>query len=266
MMPPLAAESVDLAYGSTAVLTGLTLRFAPGTFTALIGPNGCGKSTLLRALARVLAPQAGSVLLGGELVSALPTRAVARALSYLPQTPLAPPGLSVRELIALGRYPHRQRLGLESPTDRQAIAAALDEVGLTSLGMTDLDQLSGGQKQRAWIGMALAQGAALLLLDEPTNHLDLAHQIDVLSLLRRLADGGRTVIVVLHDLQLAARYADRLVALHRGAIAADGPPTQVITPELLRQVFAIEAAVISDPLTGTPLCLPRRACLPEHPA
>ena len=257
MTHPLAAEAVVLAYDRTVVVDGLTVEFPKGSLTALIGPNGCGKSTLLRALARALRPRTGRVLLEGRPLLYLPTREVARLLSYLPQSPSAPPGLSVRELIALGRFPHRQGLGGEGSTDRTAIDGALLAVGLAGRGDDEVDALSGGQRQRAWIGMALCQGATTLLLDEPTSHLDLAHQIEVLTLLRRLADEGRTVVVVLHDLQLAARHADRLIAMVDGRIAAQGTPVDVITPDVLRRVFAIAADVIPDPQTGTPLCLPR---------
>lgn len=254
---PLAASGLVLAYERTVVVDGLSVEFAPGSITALIGPNGCGKSTLLRAFARVLAPRAGAVQLGGIPLATLATREIAKSLSYLPQTPTAPPGLTVRELVTLGRFPHRRGLGGATAVDRQAVGHALAAVGLAGQHDVDLDQLSGGQRQRAWIGMALCQEAAVLLLDEPTSHLDPAHQLEVMLLLRRVAAAGRTVVVVLHDLQLAARHADRLIALADGRIAAHGVPSDVITPTVLERVFAIRADVIADPLTGTPICLPR---------
>jgi iron-siderophore transport system ATP-binding protein len=255
----LAAESVSLAYDDRVVVRDLDLQLTDGSFTAIVGPNGCGKSTLLRALGRLLRPAGGRVLLDGRAIARTPTREVARVLGLLPQTPVAPEGLTVGDLVARGRHPHQSWLRQWSRDDEAAVAEALTWTDMADLADRPVDELSGGQRQRAWISMALAQGTDLLLLDEPTTYLDLSHQIDVLELVARLhAERGRTVVVVLHDLNLAARYAQRLVAMDDGALVASGLPDEVLTEQLLAEVFDLEARIVPDPVTGTPMVVPVR--------
>ncbi|MDQ3600136.1 MAG: ABC transporter ATP-binding protein [Actinomycetota bacterium] len=253
----LRAEAVRLAYGDRVVVDGLDLDVFGGTITAVIGPNGCGKSTLLRALGRLMKTRGGQVLLDGKRIDRMSTRQVATVLGVLPQAPVAPEGLSVADLVARGRHPHQAWYRQWSSDDETAVAEALHWTGMFDLADRPVDELSGGQRQRVWISMALAQGTDLLLLDEPTTFLDLAHQVDVLDLVERLhAETGRTVVMVLHDLNLAARYAQRLVAMKDGAIAAQGAPADVLTEELLAEVFELEARVVTDPVAGTPMVVP----------
>jgi iron complex transport system ATP-binding protein len=255
----LAAERVRLAYDDRVVVHDLDLQLTEGSFTAIVGPNGCGKSTLLRALGRLMRPAAGRVLLDGRAIARTPTREVARVLGLLPQTPVAPEGLTVADLVTRGRHPHQTWLRQWSRDDEAVVAEALAWTDMTGLADRPVDALSGGQRQRAWISMALAQGTDLLLLDEPTTYLDLSHQIDVLELVGRLhAERGRTVVVVLHDLNLAARYAQRLVAMKDGVLVASGTPGEVLTEPLLADVFDLEARVLPDPVTGTPMVVPVR--------
>jgi iron complex transport system ATP-binding protein len=254
---PLQARRLTVAYDDAVVVNELDLAIPREQITAVVGANGCGKSTLLRALARLIAPRAGSVVLDGREISDLPSREVANRLGVLPQSPLAPDGLTVEDLVARGRYPHQGLFRQWSPSDEAAVEAALAATGTTELRDRALDELSGGQRQRAWIAMTLAQQTELLLLDEPTTFLDLAHQIDVLDLLDGLvADHGRTVVMVLHDINQACRYADQLVALRDGRVHAAGAPIDVVDHAFIRDVFDLQAHVIDDPVTGTPLCLP----------
>lgn len=256
--PRLEARDVDLGYHrDQLIVEGLSLSIPDGEVTVLVGANACGKSTLLRGLARLLAPERGTVLLDGKDIHHRPTREVAVTLGLLPQTPVAPDGITVADLVARGRHPHQRWYRQWSSDDEAVVAEALRRAGIEELAERPVDELSGGQRQRAWIALALAQDTELLLLDEPTTYLDLAHQVEVLDLVRALnRRNGRTVVMVLHDLHLASRYADHLVAMRGGAIVAAGPPTEVVTAELVREVFGLEAQVISDPLTGTPLVLP----------
>jgi iron complex transport system ATP-binding protein len=255
----LAADDVTLAYGDHVVVRDLDLQLTEGSFTAIVGPNGCGKSTLLRALGRLMRPAGGQVLLDGQAIARTPTREVARVLGLLPQAPVAPEGLTVADLVARGRHPHQSWLRQWSRDDEAVVGEALAWTDMADVADRPVDELSGGQRQRAWISMALAQGTDLLLLDEPTTYLDLSHQIDVLELVGRLhAERGRTVVVVLHDLNLAARYAQRLVAMKDGALVASGTPEEVLTEQLLADVFDLEARILTDPVAGTPMVVPVR--------
>jgi len=256
-MSTLNTEHLSLSYDNTPIIETLNLTTPSGEITALIGPNGCGKSTLLRGLARLLKPRGGAVLLDGRAIHTVPTRELARQLSILPQAPTAPEGITVRELVSQGRYPHQGWFQQWSDADEAAVEKALTLTGLLPLADRLVDTLSGGQRQRAWIAMTLAQETGTLLLDEPTTYLDLAHQIEVLELLSQLNTlEGRTVVMVLHDLNHAARYAHHLVALCGGEVIAQGRPEEVITEAVIRQVFQVESLVIPHPLLGTPLCLP----------
>lgn len=251
------AKNLSLCYEtSTNVIHQLNLTLFPGTITALVGPNGCGKSTLLRGISRLLKPAQGSVYLNGHDIHAMKAKDLARQLGILPQSPTAPEGLTVHELVAQGRYPHQNWFQQWSGEDERIVAEALKTTNLTMFADRPVDTLSGGQRQRAWIAMALAQQTDVLLLDEPTTYLDLAYQIDVLDLLAELNEQGRTIIMVLHDLNQAARYADMMVALRGGQIVAQGTPEDVMTVENIRQVFGLRAEVIPDPVTGTPMCVP----------
>lgn len=253
----LEASSLSVGYGERLVVDTLDLSIVGGTVTAVIGPNGCGKSTLLRALGRLLPARSGAVLLDGRQIDRMPTRDVARILGLLPQAPSAPEGLTVADLVARGRHPHQSWYRQWSADDKAAVDAALEMTGISDLAERTVDELSGGQRQRAWISMALAQGTDLLLLDEPTTYLDLAHQIDVLDLVQELHSSmGRTIIMVLHDLNLAARYADTIVAMRDGRIVAQGAPADVLTEALLLDVFGLDARVVEDPVSGTPLVVP----------
>ncbi len=255
--PRLRAETLDVGYGDHLVIRELDLDVLDGGVTTVIGPNGCGKSTLLRALGRLLRPQAGQVVLDGRRIDQVPTREVARTLALLPQAPLAPEGLVVCDLVARGRHPRQSWLRQWSRDDEAVVDRTLRWTSMSELADRPIDELSGGQRQRAWIAMALAQDTDLLLLDEPTTYLDLSHQVEVLDLIHRLnRERGRTVVMVLHDLNLAARYSDRLVALQDGRIVADGAPADVLTPALLRSTFRLDARVIDDPVYGRPLVVP----------
>lgn len=257
-MSVLQAEKLSLSYDTTPIIHSLDLETPSGQITALIGPNGCGKSTLLRGLARLLKPKVGSVLLNGYAIQTIPTKQLAKELGILPQAPVAPEGITVRELVAQGRYPHQDWFQQWSHADEDALQKALTLTTLTHLADRAVDTLSGGQRQRAWIAMALAQETDILLLDEPTTYLDLAHQLEVLELLVKLNQEGKTIIMVLHDLNHAAHYADHLVALADGRISAQGTSHEVITEEIIRDVFGVESQVIPHPITGKPLCLPLR--------
>ncbi|MET8756397.1 ABC transporter ATP-binding protein [Lentzea sp. NPDC004782] len=253
----LEASSLSVGYGERLVVDTLDLSVVSGTVTAVIGPNGCGKSTLLRALGRLLPARSGAVLLDGKQIDRMATKDVARVLGLLPQSPSAPEGLTVADLVARGRHPHQTWYRQWSSDDAAAVDAALAMTGISDLAERTVDELSGGQRQRAWISMALAQGTDLLLLDEPTTYLDLAHQIDVLDLVQELhATMGRTIVMVLHDLNLAARYADTIVAMRDGRIVAQGTPAEVLTEQLLLDVFGLDARVVDDPVAGTPLVVP----------
>jgi iron complex transport system ATP-binding protein len=252
----LEARQLSLAYGPRLVVRDLELAIGRAAVTALIGANGSGKSTILRALSRLLSPLHGAVLLDGKAIHQQPTREIAKRLAFLPQRGESPEGLTVYELVANGRFPHRSALGGLGASDRDAIERAIRTVALEALSDRPIDLLSGGERQRAFIAMALAQETEYLLLDEPTTFLDLRHQLEVLDLVRGLhRDAGKTVVMVLHDLNLAARYADRIVAVRGGNIVAAGVPDAVVHPEVLKEVFGVTATVIRDPRYGTPHCL-----------
>ena len=254
--PLLAAHDLSLAYDGRTVVDRLTTQVPRGLLTVVVGANACGKSTLLRGLARLVRPEQGAVLLDGRSVHELPTREVARRMGLLPQSPVAPDGITVADLVARGRYPHQRLLRRWSAQDEQAVTEALTATGTQSLVDRPVDELSGGQRQRVWIAMALAQRTDVLLLDEPTTFLDLPHQVEVLDLLTDLCRGGATVVTVLHDLNLAARYADHLVAMAAGRIVAAGLPAEVVTERLVAEVFDLRCAVVADPLSGTPMVVP----------
>ena len=255
--PTLRADNLHLGYSGPMVVEGLDAVIPTGEITAVIGANGCGKSTLLRGLARLLRPQEGTVVLDGRDIHTQPTRVVATRLGLLPQAPRAPDGVLVGDLVRRGRYPHQGMFDQWSSVDEASVQRALDLTGLGDLHDRPVDELSGGQRQRAWIAMTLAQDTPLMLLDEPTTYLDIAHQVEILDLLRRLnRTEGRTVVMVLHDLNQACRYASHLIALASGTVEAEGPPGDVITPELIEHVFGLPVQVIDDPVTGTPLCIP----------
>jgi iron complex transport system ATP-binding protein len=255
---PLRSENLRLGYDQVVVVDGLTVSIPAQRLTALVGPNACGKSTLLRGLARLLRPRGGAVYLDGQQIHRLKTRDVAQRLGLLPQSPAAPEGLTVEELVARGRYPHQRWFQQWSRADEEAVDRALALTGTAELRNRSVDELSGGQRQRAWIGMALAQETHVMLLDEPTTYLDLAHQVEVLDLLHELNEvEGRTIVMVLHDLNQASRYADHVVAMAAGRIVAEGRPVDVVTRELVREVFAIDCRILTDPETGSPLVIPR---------
>ncbi|MEV0645258.1 ABC transporter ATP-binding protein [Phytomonospora sp. NPDC050363] len=253
----LHAEDLVLAYDKRVVVDGLTVSIPDGSFTVIVGPNACGKSTLLRALARMLKPQRGAVHLDGQLIGSYPAKEAARRLGLLPQSATAPEGISVADLVARGRYPHQSLLRQWSKTDELVVEEAMTATGVLDLAGRPVDELSGGQRQRVWIAMALAQQTPILLLDEPTTFLDIAHQVDVLDLCADLnASQGRTLVAVLHDLNLACRYATHLIAMTEGRIVAQGVPGEIVTAELIEEVFGLRCRVIDDPETLTPLVVP----------
>lgn len=253
----LRLDDVTLSYGNRPVVDSLDLAIPRGRITVIVGANACGKSTLLRAMARLLPPQSGRVLLDGKDLNRLPTKEVARSLGLLPQSPIAPEGIVAADLVARGRHPYQRILARWNDQDDLAVAEAMAATDTTSLAERSVDELSGGQRQRVWIAMALAQQTDVLLLDEPTTFLDVAHQVDVLDLLTDLnRDRGTTIVMVLHDVNLAARYADHLIAVADGRVYATGSPTDVMTSELIDDVFGLASRVIEDPVSGSPLVLP----------
>ncbi|WP_374927896.1 ABC transporter ATP-binding protein [Kytococcus sedentarius] len=253
----LACRDLSLSYGGPDVVRGVSLDVPDGQITTLVGANGCGKSTLLRGLVRLLKPTAGQVTLDGTDLHRLPTRQVATTLGLLPQQPLVPAGLTVAELVSRGRHPHRPAWRPASSADHAAVAEAMERTDTLGLADRPVEALSGGQRQRVWIAMALAQQTDVLMLDEPTSFLDLAHQVDVLELVAELnAERGTTVVMVLHDLNLAARVSDHLIAMRDGEMVACGTPREVITAETVQRVFGLEAQVVDDPVTGTPMVVP----------
>lgn len=264
--PELSARKASIGYGRRLVVDGLDLQIPPARFTALLGPNGSGKSTILRSLAGLQPLHAGAILLDGKAIASLPTKSVARRIGFLAQGATAPEGMTVLDLVRQGRYPHRTVFGGWNKADTAAVEQALALTSTGHLRHHKLDTLSGGQRQRAWIAMTLAQQGGILLLDEPTTYLDLAHQIDLLELARDLIQTqGTTVVAVLHDLNQAARYADHLVLLKDGRIHSSGTPIATLTAPAIAKVFGVEVAILTDPETGTPLCLPRKSRTARKP-
>ncbi len=265
-MSRLHTENLSLAYDNHTIIVDLHLAIPTGKITVLVGPNGCGKSTLLRGLARLLSPRCGHVYLDGKAIHTMSSKTLAKQLGILPQSPNAPEGLTVRELVAQGRYPHQHWFQQWSATDEAITAAAMTTTNILDLADRPLDTLSGGQRQRAWIAMTLAQETDILLLDEPTTYLDLAYQIEVLDLLRELNEAGRTIVMVLHDLNQACRYAHHLVAMRDGKIWGQGAPASIMTERMVAEVFRLNARIIADPVSGAPLCIPLGRLHVERPS
>ena len=253
----LHVKDVSVGYGERTVLDTLNVDIKRGAVTSIVGPNGCGKSTLLRTMSRLLNPAKGEIVLDGKSIHDIPTRKLATQLGLLPQTPIAPDGIVVADLVGRGRTPHQGILGRWSQQDYDIVAEALETTGISDLAERPIDELSGGQRQRVWIAMALAQRTETLLLDEPTTYLDVKHQLDVLDLLTELnRDRGTTIVMVLHDLNLAARYSDELVAVSGGKVFAHGHPREVITKENVKSVFGIDSVIITDPVSDQPAVMP----------
>nr|WP_154597056.1 ABC transporter ATP-binding protein [Aeromicrobium senzhongii] len=253
----MTTEALTLAYGDRTIVSDLSLSLPAGRITTIVGANACGKSTLLRGMARLLTPERGRVLLDGQDIHTMATKEVARHLGLLPQSPIAPEGITVAELVAQGRHPHRRTFARWTAAEDEIVAEALETTGVLDLADRVVDELSGGQRQRVWIALSLAQQTEVLLLDEPTTFLDVCHQIEVLDLLTDLnRSRGTTIAMVLHDLNLAARYADHLVAVRDGAVHAQGSAEEVLTEETVKIVFGLDARVVEDPISGRPLVLP----------
>lgn len=254
----LEARRITLDYSGRTVSRDLSIGVPDGAFTVIVGPNACGKSTLLRALSRLLKPADGQIVLDGKMIDRIPAREVARTLGLLPQSFTAPEGIAVADLVGRGRYPHQGFLQRWTAADQQAVTWAMQTARISELAERAVDELSGGQRQRVWIAMVLAQETPILLLDEPTTYLDIAHQIELLNLLRGLnRRQGTTVVAVLHDLNQACRYADHIVAMRDGRIVAEGKPREIMTAELVKAVFGLACIVIDDPVTGDPLIVPQ---------
>ncbi|UYN98964.1 MAG: ABC transporter ATP-binding protein [Devosia sp.] len=252
-------KALTLSYGADVILDALSLPIPKGQITVLAGPNGCGKSTLLRAIRRLHAPQSGQVLLDAEDISRLNGKALGRRIGLLVQSPSAPQDMTVEELVRLGRYPHQAMLQPWSPGDDAAVAAAMAGTGVDTMRHRRIGSLSGGQLQRAWIAMVLAQETDTICLDEPVNHLDMAHQLDCLELVTQLnREKGRTIVLVLHDLNLAARYADQLVFVADGRVRERGAPEVMMRADLIAEVFDVNAEIITDPVHNRPICIPHR--------
>ncbi|MFC5649596.1 ABC transporter ATP-binding protein [Paenibacillus solisilvae] len=253
----LTTSQLNIAYEERLIVENLNIAIPQGKITALVGANGSGKSTILKTLARIMSPAAGTVLLDGKSIHKQSTKEVAKQLAILPQNPTAPDGLTVSELVSYGRFPYQKGFGSLSREDRSIIQWSIDSTGMSEFTDRPIDQLSGGQRQRAWIAMALAQQTDILFLDEPTTFLDMAHQLEVLELLQKLNESsGRTIIMVVHDLNHASRYAHHMIAIKKGKVAGEGSPQEVMNQDILREVFNIEADIIIDPRSGLPLCLP----------
>ncbi|TNM59539.1 ABC transporter ATP-binding protein [Aliirhizobium smilacinae] len=263
MADRLQADAVTLRYDQRTISKNLSVSIPDGSFNVIVGPNACGKSTLLKALSRLIRPSDGQVILDGHDIHHMAAKDVARRLGLLPQSAIAPVGITVADLVARGRYPHQSFLRQWSSADEAAVARAMAATGVTDLSSRFVDELSGGQRQRVWVAMVLAQETPILLLDEPTTFLDIAHQIELLDLLADLNDEGRTIVAVLHDLNHACRYASHLTAMKDGAIVASGQPAEIVTAELVETVFNLPAIVMPDPVSGTPMIVPKGRRLKE---
>mgnify|MGYP001019741544 CR=1 FL=1 len=256
MINSIATENLAVAYGENLVVDDLDMQIPQEKITSIIGPNGCGKSTVLKAVGRILKPKGGMVYLNGHDIRSLSTKEVAQKMAILPQSPQAPAGLTVGELVAYGRFPHQRGFGKLKPEDKKIIQWALDVTRLSEHETTAVDNLSGGQRQRVWIAMALAQQTDLILLDEPTTYLDLAYQLEILELLFRLnREQGCTIVMVLHDLNLAARFSDYMIAIRGGDVIRHGLPEVVMTADVLKETFRIDAEIVTEPRTGRPVCI-----------
>ncbi|GAA4764143.1 ABC transporter ATP-binding protein [Microbacterium gilvum] len=254
----LETRGLVAGYGARTIVDGVDLVVPAGRISVIVGANACGKSTLLKTISRLIPAKEGGVVLDGRRIDELPTKELARTLGLLPQQPVAPEGIAVADLVGRGRHPHQRLFRSWTRDDERAVAAALEATGVAELADRSVDELSGGQRQRVWIAMALAQETGILLLDEPTTFLDVTHQVEVLDLLTDLnRREGTTIVMVLHDINLAARYADHLFALRAGRLVAHGAPADIVTSELIGEVFDLDALVIPDPVSGTPLVLPR---------
>ncbi|WP_082581164.1 ABC transporter ATP-binding protein [Leifsonia sp. Root227] len=253
---PLQTAGATLGYDGRVISDGIDVAIPAGSFTVIVGPNAGGKSTLLRGLARLLKPSSGQVLLDGRDIHGMRTKEVARRLGLLPQTSLAPDGITVADLVARGRHPHQSTFQQWTRADQDAVRDAMLATGITELSARRVDELSGGQRQRAWVALALAQQTGILLLDEPTTFLDIAHQFELLELFRGLNEEGRTLVAVLHDLNQASRYASHIIAMNDGRVVAQGTPEEVITADLVHDVFGLPAHILPDPVAGTPLVVP----------
>ncbi|WP_282175634.1 Fe(3+) dicitrate ABC transporter ATP-binding protein FecE [Vibrio nereis] len=251
----ISTQKLSVAYGDSTIIENLSLTIPKGKVTALIGPNGCGKSTLLKTLSRINKPKAGEVFIDQQPLTRIKDKALAQRLSLLPQVLVSPEGITVRKLVEYGRSPYVSHWGKLSKQDKEIVEQAMAETGVQDLAEQNVEALSGGQRQRAWIAMVLAQDTEIVMLDEPTTYLDLSHQIELMSLMRSMNEQGKTVIVVLHDLNQACRYCDHLVVLKKGQLVAQGSPEQVFTEQLLEEVFALDAVVVSDPVSNSPMCV-----------
>jgi iron complex transport system ATP-binding protein len=253
----LLTQDATLAYDKRVIAEHLSVEIPPDSFTVILGPNACGKSTLLRALSRLLAPANGTVVLDGKSIHDYPAKEVARSLGLLPQSSTAPEGITVASLVARGRYPHQKLIRVWRQEDEDAVTEAMRATGVHELATRRVSELSGGQRQRVWAAMTLAQQTSILLLDEPTTYLDIAYQIELLNLFARLHRQGTTLVAVLHDLNHAARYATHLIVMKAGQVVASGPPSTTLTPELVEHVYGLPCVIVDDPVTGTPLVVPK---------
>ncbi len=256
------ASNISTGYEEKLILQNLNITIPAGKFSVLIGPNGCGKSTLLKSFARLLRPKKGSILLDGKSISELPTMQLAKEIGLLPQSPIVPAGITVADLVARGRFPYQNLFGQLSKADYEAIAWAMEAMGIADLADKSVDSLSGGQRQRVWIALVLAQDTDILLLDEPTTYLDIAYQVEILDCLEKLNRTKKiTIVAILHDINLSIRYADHIFAMKKGKLIAEGSPKEIITTDLMREVYGMESDILKDPATGDPYVIPRRVAL-----